>query len=101
MERSIMHPSHSRRIPLVLVVLSLLLAPAGSGLGSFLPWAAAPSALSAQDVPHPTDVIGFELGTDYMLADLGQLYRYYEALAEASPRVELAEIGRSVRGEPL
>jgi len=63
---------------------------------------AVPAAvLPAQQVPHPTDVIGFELGSDYMLADLGQLYAYYEALAAASPRVEMREIGRSVRGEPM
>jgi hypothetical protein len=60
-----------------------------------------PALAQAQAVPHPDEVIGFELGSDYMLADLGQLYAYYEALAEASPRVELSEIGRSVRGEPL
>jgi hypothetical protein len=69
------------------LALALFLAPAAPVLG--------------QGVPHPDEVIGFELGSDYRLADLGQLYAYYEALAEASPRVHLTEIGRSVRGEPL
>ena len=58
-------------------------------------------ASSTEEIPHPTDIIGFELGSDYMLADLEQLYSYYRALAAASPRVEMEEIGRSWRGEPL
>jgi len=56
---------------------------------------------AVRSVPHPDEIVGFELGSDYMLADLGQLYAYYEALAEASPRVHLEEIGTTVRGEPL
>lgn len=64
-------------------------------------WLGLPTPAVAQDVPHPDDVIGFELGSDYMLADLEQLYAYYEALAETSPRVMKEEIGRSIRGEPM
>jgi len=64
-------------------------------------WVGLPTPAVAQDVPHPDDVIGFELGSDYMLADLEQLYAYYEALAETSPRVMKEEIGRSIRGEPM
>lgn len=86
-----------RLLPLAASALLLAL-PAGTPTVAG-PWGT--TALAAQQVPHPTDVIGFELGSDYMLADLGQLYSYYEALAAASPRVELEEIGRSVRGEPL
>jgi hypothetical protein len=93
----------SQRLPLFSALLLLLLAPAWSPFApAWSPVAPAPTAtLEAQEVPHPTEVIGFELGSDYMLADLGELYGYYEALAAASPRVELEEIGRSVRGEPL
>ncbi len=82
------------RLICTLFALSLLV-PVGA---QFAPSA---GALSAQTVPHPNDVIGFELGSDYMLADLEQLYGYYETLAASSPRVEMEEIGRSVRGEPL
>jgi hypothetical protein len=60
-----------------------------------------PATAGDHGIPHPNDVIGFELGSDYMLANLEQLYSYYEVLAEASPRVVKEEIGRSVRGEPL
>jgi hypothetical protein len=58
----------------------------------------APATAAAQlQVPHPSEIFGFEPGEDYHLADLSQLYAYYEALAEASPRVELMEIGRTFR----
>ncbi len=55
----------------------------------------------AQDVPTPAEVLGFEPGDDYQLALWDDLHEYYRRLAEASPRVELREIGRSVLGKPL
>lgn len=57
-------------------------------------------ALHAQ-VPHPRDVLGFEPGADYQLADYDQLLAYYRQLAAASNRVRLDEIGTSVQGQPL
>jgi len=80
-------PSRSGFPTLSLLLVTLLLVLAGG--------------LEGQDVPHPDEVVGFELGSDYNLANLDQLYRYYEVLAEASPRVQKEEIGRSVRGEPM
>ncbi len=90
-------PSSSRRLaqPAPLLALLILLMVAG---GASVLWA---GDLQGQEIPHPDDVVGFELGSDYNLADLQQLYRYYEVLAEASPRVIKEEIGRSVRGEPM
>lgn len=70
-----------------------------AALGLALVAFAAP--LQAQQVPHPSEVFGFEPGEDYKLADVDQLYAYYRALAEASPRVELKEIGTTHRGRPL
>jgi hypothetical protein len=52
-------------------------------------------------VPTPASVIGFEPGEDYLLADYGQLTEYYQRLAAASDRVEMAEIGRTHRDQPL
>ncbi len=88
--------SSVRSVGLLAVLLFFLPGP-GTDLerGSFS------AALAAQEIPHPDEVVGFELGSDYNLADLSQLYTYYEALAEASPRVVKEEIGRSVRGEPM
>ncbi len=61
------------------------------------------SAALAQSaaVPTPEDIIGFVPGTDYKLADYGQITSYFKALAEASDRVILQEIGRSSRGKPM
>ncbi len=56
--------------------------------------------LTAQ-VPTPTEVIGFELGADYHLADYGQIQSYFRALAEASDRVVLEEIGTTTLGRPM
>lgn len=55
----------------------------------------------AQDVPKPEDVIGFAPGTDYKLADWNQLESYYRAVAEASERVVLQEIGVTHHGNNL
>ena len=56
---------------------------------------------SLSQVPHPQDVFGFTPGDDYKLARYDQMVSYYEALAEASDRVILREIGTSVLGRPL
>ncbi len=60
-----------------------------------------PVAAAAQRVPTPAEVIGFELGSDFKLADYGEITSYFRALAEASDRVVLEEIGRSTLDKPL
>ena len=52
-------------------------------------------------VPLPEDIIGFEPGENYKLADNEQLEEYYYELAEASDRVELEVIGQTHRGRDL
>jgi hypothetical protein len=59
-----------------------------------------PTSTAAQ-VPAPQDVIGFTLGSDYELANYDQVLAYFQALAEASDRVVLEEIGRSTLGKPM
>lgn len=61
--------------------------------------AAAP--LSAQQIPEPEDVIGFDPGENYKLADNEQLEAYYRELADASDRIELEVIGETHRGRDL
>jgi hypothetical protein len=58
------------------------------------------STLPAQ-VPRPVDVIGFEPGSDYKLANYDQLLAYYTELSRTSDRVMLQEIGVSTQGRPL
>lgn len=53
------------------------------------------------DVPKPADILGFEPGTDRNLADWNQIRAYFNAVAEVSPRVELAELGKSTNGRPM
>jgi len=60
----------------------------------------APS-LAAQEVPTPGSLIGFDPGEDYKLADYDQLVGYYRALAAASDRVHLSEIGTTTRARPM
>jgi hypothetical protein len=91
-------------------VRSRIQRPAGSGLairrttrylaGSLAVLVLSSSPGSAQ-VPAPADVIGFAPGEDYKLAPYGPIADYFEALAAASDRVMLEQIGESTRGEPL
>ena len=62
-----------------------------------------PTSISiAQDViPKPIDVLGFEPGADYELANYAQISSYLQQLDAASDRVEMIEIGTSVLGRPL
>lgn len=52
-------------------------------------------------VPHPSDVFGFQPGDNYQLANYGQMLEYYRQLDAASDRVMMREIGSSVLGKPL
>ena len=71
-------------------------------LGLLLLIAAFAAGAQAQpEVPHPRDVLGFTPGDDYKLARYDQLLSYFEALDEASDRVEMRQIGTSVLGRPL
>ncbi|MEX2584986.1 MAG: M14 metallopeptidase family protein [Balneolaceae bacterium] len=60
-----------------------------------------PQLVQAQSVPEPEAHIGFEPGENYKLADYEQLESYYRAVAQASDRVLLQEIGRTHHGRPL
>jgi len=66
-------------------------------------WAlAAPEAPAARDaVPAPVSVLGFVPGEDRKLADWGQVLAYLEALDAASPRVSVAEVGKTTEGRPF
>ncbi len=58
-------------------------------------------ALAADTPPSPDEFLGFPVGADRMLADYDQIGDYFKALADASDRVDLEEIGKSVQGRPL
>ena len=56
---------------------------------------------SAQRIPTPRSVLGFEPGDDRKLADWQTLVRYYQALAAASDRMRYHELGHSTLGAPF
>ncbi|MGE0772027.1 MAG: M14 metallopeptidase family protein [Cyclobacteriaceae bacterium] len=55
----------------------------------------------AQKIPKPSETFGFEPGTDYKMATYDQMLSYYEKLDAATDRVQMVEIGKSVRGRPI
>jgi Zinc carboxypeptidase len=61
--------------------------------------ALAPIAWGA--VPTPESVLGFRLGEDRTLADWSQALRYFKALAAASERVSVADVGKTTEGRPF
>ena len=58
-------------------------------------------SVSAQNIPHPRETFGHEVGADYKLADYDQMLEYYDKLAASTDRVQMIEIGKSVMGRPI
>src|SRR5439155_18629372 len=58
-------------------------------------------APQAVRIPTPRSVLGFDPGEDRKLADWPTLVRYYQALAQASDRVDFKELGKSTLGAPF
>ncbi len=52
-------------------------------------------------IPHPREVLGFEPGEDYRLADYSQMLEYFQRLDRSSPRVSLESVGTSTEGRPM
>ena len=53
------------------------------------------------NVPSPLDYFGTIAGAEGVMHRSGELYGYYRALAEASPRVRLEQIGTTEEGRPI
>src|SRR5258708_40362886 len=57
-------------------------------------------ALSATAaVQTPSQFLGFEVGADKNLADYKQIVSYFRALATASPRVQVEDLGKTTLRE--
>lgn len=52
-------------------------------------------------IPSPKEVIGHHVGEPKKLTYYADILRYYQALAAATPRVKVLEIGTSDEGRPL
>jgi hypothetical protein len=59
------------------------------------------SAQTAEQVPHPRDVLGFTPGDDYRIADFSQMQQYFRQLDRASDRVQLTSAGTSTEGNDI
>jgi hypothetical protein len=62
---------------------------------------AVPAPTQETRVPKPADILGFTPGEDGRLLRYEDSIRYFEALAKASPRVELETIGKSSFGRDI
>jgi hypothetical protein len=56
---------------------------------------------AAAQVPAPEEFFGFKMGADGKLADWPSITRYFETVAAASPRVELADVGPTTEGRRI
>ncbi len=74
----------------LITVVSLSTAPAAAASG-------APQDPTA-GIPTPESVLGFRVGDDFKLANYEQSIAYFRALAAASDRVELRQVGRTSEG---
>jgi len=60
-----------------------------------------PPQRTANRIPTPASVIGFEPGTDRKLPTWKQITDYFTALDKASPRVSVRTLGRTTLGRPF
>ena len=51
-------------------------------------------------IPTPKDVLGYHVGTPKKLTDTVMVRRYFEALAKASKRLRIIEVGQTDEGRP-
>lgn len=58
------------------------------------------AAVIAQ-LPKPSETFGFEPGADYKMASYQQMMAYYAKLDAATDRVQMIDIGKSVRGRAI
>lgn len=52
----------------------------------------------ATGIPTPKEVLGYHIGTPQKLTYVADIYKYYRALAAASPRVKIIETGKTDEG---
>ena len=60
-----------------------------------------PLAGQEGEIPDPDTYFGFDVGGDRNLVDWSQITTYFEAVAAASPRVQVVELGKSTNGRTM
>lgn len=53
---------------------------------------------TAKPIPTPSEYLKFEVGADRQLADYKQITAYFKALDEASPKMEIQNLGKTTLG---
>ena len=61
-------------------------------------FAAAPVSAQQSTIPTPESVLGFPAGADFKLANYDESMRYFQALAKASDRIKLIDVGKTSTG---
>ena len=59
------------------------------------------NTIVGQTIKTPEEFFGFKPGTDYKLFNYEKLIDYLKLLEQSSPRVKLAQIGKSPMGKPM
>jgi len=77
-------------------VVALLALLVGGASSPALPLHAQPAAAP----PSPEQFFGFQMGADRKLANWDKLHDYYQALAKASNKLRVVELGKSSEGRP-
>lgn len=85
---------HTRRLPKLAAALLLCLLTGGTAF-------ARGAQDTANNIPTPESMLGFEPGADRKLADWPQITAYFKALDAASDRVTLREIGKTTLGRTM
>jgi hypothetical protein len=86
---------------LTLTLTALLLIALSSQPNATIRYTNASALAPQRSIPAPEDVLGFRPGDDRKLASWAKVVEYFQALAAASDRVKVAEIGRSTMGAPF
>ena len=84
----------------LLLPCGALLAAGGAGPSPPEPAAARTARAAPADLPTPESVLGFRVGDDFKLARYDESIAYFRALAAASDRVRLLQVGHTSWGQP-
>jgi len=94
-------PLYYRSLLSALVVLAIVLAPAGSHRFTGVLFAQSDKAPVDAKITTPKQEWGHNIGDDYFLADYRQLVPYWKKLATQSPRIHIEDIGPTSMGKTM
>ncbi|MDE0829303.1 MAG: M14 family zinc carboxypeptidase, partial [Vicinamibacterales bacterium] len=63
-------------------------------------WLSVATPAAGQEIPHPTEFFGFEIGTDGEMARYPRILDYFQLLANQSDRIEYERRGTTTLGNP-